>query len=92
MSVELDDRGATVVTRIFVKEDGDLVVTDLWEEILPLVGSPAGEACPRNETRGDDFGSYDLNGEGYRCAGYACTNRACISAKNRWSPATIARE
>jgi hypothetical protein len=36
---------AVPLTRIFIDRDGNLVVTDLWEEVSRLVGEAEGEHC-----------------------------------------------
>ena len=39
------ERAGTPVplTRVFITADGDMVITDLWDEVRPLVGLPPAE-------------------------------------------------
>ena len=43
-----DAKSRKVLTRIFIEESGDLVVTDLWEEIRRVLGDAHGDDAPSN--------------------------------------------
>lgn len=49
-------KDSKVLTRIYVNAEGDLVVTDLWEEVKELLGptfsqNEAGEFCDLEKQR-----------------------------------------
>lgn len=44
-----EPREAKIISRVFIKDDGDLIVTDLWEEMEALLtgsnNTTEGQSC-----------------------------------------------
>jgi len=41
----MEEKENQIVTRIFIKNDGDIVVTDLWEDLFQALVQEKGGEC-----------------------------------------------